>query len=69
MTGVGRAAGIGAAIAAELGADGWEVVTTGWAPYDEQMPWGADEQPAAMVQVDLANPSNGQLLYSNGGLQ
>lgn len=57
VTGVGRAAGIGAAVAAELGADGWEVVTTGWAPYDERMPWGADAEPASMGQVDLADPS------------
>lgn len=40
VTGVGRAAGIGAAVALRLDGDGWAVVTTTWAPYDERMPWG-----------------------------
>jgi 3-oxoacyl-[acyl-carrier protein] reductase len=40
VTGVGRRAGIGAAIALRLAADGWDVATTYWAPYDERMPWG-----------------------------
>jgi 3-oxoacyl-[acyl-carrier protein] reductase len=39
VTGVGRAAGIGAAVALRLASDGWDVATTGWAPYDERMPW------------------------------
>ena len=40
VTGVGRAAGLGAAIALRLAGDGWDVATTHWAPYDERMPWG-----------------------------
>jgi 3-oxoacyl-[acyl-carrier protein] reductase len=40
VTGVGRTAGIGAAIAIRLARDGWDVATTHWAPYDERMPWG-----------------------------
>ncbi len=40
VTGVGRASGIGAAIALRLANDGWDVATTHWAPYDERMPWG-----------------------------
>ncbi len=39
ITGVSRAAGIGAAVALRLASDGWDVATTGWAPYDERMPW------------------------------
>lgn len=40
VTGVGRHVGIGAAIAARLAADGWDVAITYWAPYDDRMPWG-----------------------------
>jgi 3-oxoacyl-[acyl-carrier protein] reductase len=44
VTGVGRRAGLGAAIALRLAADGWDVATTHWTPYDERMPWGQPEQ-------------------------
>jgi 3-oxoacyl-[acyl-carrier protein] reductase len=40
VTGVGRTVGIGAAVATRLAADGWDVATAHWAPYDERMPWG-----------------------------
>jgi 3-oxoacyl-[acyl-carrier protein] reductase len=40
VTGVGRRVGIGAAIAARLATDGWDVAITYWAPYDDRMPWG-----------------------------
>jgi 3-oxoacyl-[acyl-carrier protein] reductase len=40
VTGVGRRVGIGAAVAVRLAADGWDVATAHWAPYDERMPWG-----------------------------
>lgn len=39
MTGVGRRAGIGAAIATRLASDGWDVATSYWAAYDDRMPW------------------------------
>jgi 3-oxoacyl-[acyl-carrier protein] reductase len=41
VTGVGRSAGIGAAVAVRLAGDGWDVATSHWAPYDERMTWGA----------------------------
>jgi 3-oxoacyl-[acyl-carrier protein] reductase len=41
VTGVGRQVGIGAAVAVRLAADGWDVATASWAPYDERMPWGS----------------------------
>jgi 3-oxoacyl-[acyl-carrier protein] reductase len=37
VTGVGRRTGIGAAIAARLALDGWDVAINYWAPYDERM--------------------------------
>lgn len=36
VTGVGRAVGI----ALRLAADGWDVATNHWDPYDARMPWG-----------------------------
>jgi len=41
VTGVSRKAGIGAAIAAALSHDGWDVAATGFRPYDASMPWGS----------------------------
>jgi 3-oxoacyl-[acyl-carrier protein] reductase len=56
VTGVGRAAGIGGAVASALAADGWTVATTGWRAYDDKMPWGADAQPMARFEADFAYP-------------
>lgn len=47
VTGVGRRMGIGASIAGRLAADGFDVATTWWSPYDARMPWGADGQVAS----------------------
>jgi 3-oxoacyl-[acyl-carrier protein] reductase len=49
VTGVGRRAGIGAAIAERLAATGWDVGFTYWRPYDGRMPWGTDADTAAQV--------------------
>jgi 3-oxoacyl-[acyl-carrier protein] reductase len=57
VTGVGRAAGIGAAAASALAADGWTVATTGWRAYDDKMPWGADAEPMASFEADFADPA------------
>jgi len=52
VTGVGRASGLGAALALRLAEDGWNVATTYWAPYDARMPWG---HPAGDVeQIEAA---------------
>jgi 3-oxoacyl-[acyl-carrier protein] reductase len=57
ITGVGRRIGIGAAIATRLARDGWDVGTTGWAPYDDRMPWGRDQDdPAGVSQATTDGP-------------
>ena len=56
VTGVGRAAGIGAAVASALAGDGWTVATTGWRGYDGRMPWGADGEPLARIEADFSDP-------------
>ena len=43
VTGVGRLAGIGAALATGLAQDGWDVATSHWTPYDDRMPWGRQD--------------------------
>ena len=64
VTGVGRRAGIAAAIADRLRADDWAVVTTGWRGYDARMDWGADEQPLADHEVDFADPDSPDELFA-----
>lgn len=49
VTGVGRRAGIGAAIAGRLAADGLDVAVSWWAPYDARQPWGDD--PGAVAEL------------------
>ncbi len=67
VTGVGRAIGIGATIAAALRDDGWRVVTTGWRGYDAKMPWGVDAQPLADYETDMADPTAPQQLFEHIG--
>ncbi|MFF7335321.1 SDR family oxidoreductase [Streptomyces sp. NPDC008150] len=42
VTGVGRTAGIGAAVARQLALSGWDIAFTYWNPYDRRMEWGAE---------------------------
>lgn len=56
VTGVSRARGIAAAVAARLRSDGFIVVTAGWTPYDTKHHQGIDEQVASDLQFDLADP-------------
>lgn len=78
VTGVGRRAGIGAAIAHRLAADGWDVATSHWAPYDDRMPWGRHEDDptliiealreaganAAAFPADLTDPGAARALFA-----
>jgi 3-oxoacyl-[acyl-carrier protein] reductase len=41
VTGASRRSGIGAAVALELAARGYDVGLTYWTPYDDRMPWGS----------------------------
>lgn len=54
VTGVGRRAGIGAAIVERLAADGWDVGYAYWRPYDARMPWGVDDGATGWVRERLA---------------
>jgi len=57
VTGVGRGAGIGAAIARRLAATGWDIAFTFWRPYDDRMAWGRDA--AAVEEITRALEASG----------
>jgi 3-oxoacyl-[acyl-carrier protein] reductase len=63
VTGVGRRAGIAAAVADRLRADGWSVVTAGWRGYDARMAWGPDDRPLADHEIDLSDPGGPDRLF------
>ncbi|GAA2481141.1 SDR family oxidoreductase [Winogradskya humida] len=54
ITGVGRTAGIGAGIAHQLAASGWDIAFSYWVPYDERMTWGAEAGAAETISATLA---------------
>ena len=66
VTGVSRLRGIAAAVARTLARDGWTVAGTGYRPYDETEPWGAEADTpeqllaegvlAAWSEDDLGDP-------------
>ncbi|HEU5333614.1 MAG TPA: SDR family oxidoreductase [Actinocrinis sp.] len=78
VTGVGRRAGIGAAIVDRLAEDGWDVAFTYWRAYDDRMAWGRDEQARAAVteaaegrgarvlavEADLARPDAPEQVFA-----
>jgi len=57
VTGVGRTVGIGAGIATQLAASGWDIAFTYWTAYDQRMTWGP--QAGATVAIEKALTSHG----------
>jgi 3-oxoacyl-[acyl-carrier protein] reductase len=55
VTGASRQRGIGAAICRALARVGTDVLFTHWTPYDEKMPWAAEEDEPAHLQRQLQN--------------
>ncbi|MGP3919160.1 SDR family oxidoreductase [Nonomuraea sp. 10N515B] len=54
ITGVGRTIGIGAGIARQLAASGWDIAFTYWHAYDERMTWGPEPAATETITKDLA---------------
>ncbi|WP_329208532.1 SDR family oxidoreductase [Streptomyces sp. NBC_00683] len=54
ITGVGRTVGIGAGIARQLAASGWDIACTYWTPYDRRMAWGAESGATEAITEELA---------------
>ncbi|MFC8427328.1 SDR family oxidoreductase [Streptomyces sp. NPDC057253] len=54
ITGVGRTVGIGAAIARQLAASGWDIAFTYWHAYDARMSWGTEPGATEVIEGLLA---------------
>jgi 3-oxoacyl-[acyl-carrier protein] reductase len=79
VTGVGRTIGIGATVARDLAGAGWDVAISHWRPYDEKMPWGADDYAqrhltdrmtavgarSAVIEADLSDPATPARLFDD----
>jgi 3-oxoacyl-[acyl-carrier protein] reductase len=54
VTGAGRTVGIGAGIATQLAASGWDIAYTYWTAYDERMSWGIEDGASSAIERSLA---------------
>ena len=53
ITGAGRLASIGAGIARQLAAEGWDLVLAYWQDYDARMPWGSEPDDVVRLTAEL----------------
>ena len=53
ITGAGRLASIGAGIARQLAAEGWDLVLAYWQDYDARMPWGTQPDDVVRLTAEL----------------
>jgi 3-oxoacyl-[acyl-carrier protein] reductase len=53
ITGAGRLASIGAGIARQLAAEGWDLVLAYWQDYDARMPWGVQPDDVERLTSEL----------------
>ena len=53
ITGAGRLASIGAGIARQLAAEGWDLVLAYWHDYDARMPWGTEPDDVVRLTAEL----------------
>jgi len=55
ISGAGRRAGIGAAIASKLASDGWDLAINYWTAYDARMPWGVRPGEVSLLTEELVS--------------
>lgn len=55
VTGTSRLKGIGRAICVELAKRGCDIFFTYWRKYDQQMPWGMEDNEPTLIQKELKN--------------
>jgi len=65
VTGVGRRAGIAAAVAQALAADGWDLLLNYWRPYGDEVPLPAGEHDAAELAGELRSAGTEVALHED----
>lgn len=53
VTGVSRVKGIGRSLCLELARKGFDIFFTYWRPYDQQMPWGVNEDEPQQIYQEI----------------